>query len=451
VDERCGGKMQAVVEVLATLDSLLALASIASRPGWVRPTYVEAEDEDAGKNEGSLRISIRDARHPVLDHVFTSSSAPTSLSSSPGPASGVVPNDVDLGVGLESPGSCLVVTGPNMGGKSTYIRTVALCQLLGQLGSFLPATSASLPILAGIYTRMGSNDDLARGLSTFMVELWNAGFILRKVQATGKEGGCRGRRQNLVILDELGRGTATYDGMAIAEATLKYLARRVGCPVLFVTHYPQLGEVFMADGMEGGREEGLWVKEDGTWKPKVKAGHMAFLEGEEGEEEGEGGKKMTFLYKLKEGGAARSYGLNVARMAGMDEGLLSMARRKSRELEAKFEVMMEGGKEEEMPVDKGGQVEGGRAAEEQEEEGGAGREKEEEEKDDAEEGEEEEGMYRQLEVAVGELGALEESGVSQREYVRRQRAVLTSLIALQEKARAMEGRRNERAGRGGGT
>lgn len=160
---------------------------------------------------------------------------------------------------------------------------------------------------------------------------------------------------------------------------------------------------------------------------------------------------MTFLYKLKEGGAARSYGLNVARMAGMDEGLLSMARRKSRELEAKFEVMMEGGKEEEMPVDKGVQEEGGRVAEEQEEEGKTGREKEEEEKDDDEEGEEEEGMYRQLEVAVGELGALEESGVSQREYVRRQRAVLTSLIALQEKARAMEGRRNERAGRGGGT
>jgi DNA mismatch repair ATPase MutS len=234
-----------------------------------------------------------------------------------------------------------------------------------------------------------------------------------------KEGGRRGRRrrkrrrrQSLVILDELGRGTATYDGMAIAEATLKYLVKKVGCPVVFVTHYPQLGEVGREEGEEGegGREEGLWV----GGKPKVKAGHMAFLEGEEGEGGGEGGRRMTFLYKLKEGEAGRSYGLNVARMAGMDEAVLERARGKSRELEARFEVIMMN-----------------------REEGEGGREEEVQEAEEEEEGEEggEGGVYERLREAVRELEGLEESGVSQKEYVRKQREILASLIVLQEDAK----------------
>lgn len=209
-----------------------------------------------------------------------------------------------------------------------------------------------------------------------------------------------------MILDELGRGTATYDGMAIAEATLKYLVKRVGCPVVFVTHYPQLGEVGKERGKEG--EEGLWVRGE----PKVKAGHMAFVQGEEGEKGGEegAGRRMTFLYKLTEGEAGRSYGLNVARMAGMDEALLERAREKSGELEARFEVMMN--REEE----------GGRAEKEEKE-------------DEEEEDKDEEGVYGRLGEAVRTLEWLEESGVSQKEYARRQREVLASLIELQEEAK----------------
>ncbi len=151
VDAQCGGSMKEVVRVMATLDALLSLASVASRPGWVRPTFVEEEEEEEGGKEGEkegktpLKIVIKDARHPVLEHLLLSSSS--SSSSSPPPS--FVPNDITLGVGLDAPETCLVVTGPNMGGKSTYIRTVALCQLLGQVGSYLPASSASLPILTG--------------------------------------------------------------------------------------------------------------------------------------------------------------------------------------------------------------------------------------------------------------------------------------------------------------
>jgi len=152
--------MKEVVRVMATLDALLSLASVASRPGWVRPTFVgeeeEEEEEEGGEEEEEgreggtpLRIDIKDARHPVLEHLLLSSSSSPSSSSSSSPPPSFVPNDISLGVGLDAPETCLVVTGPNMGGKSTYIRTVALCQLLGQIGCYLPASSASLPILKG--------------------------------------------------------------------------------------------------------------------------------------------------------------------------------------------------------------------------------------------------------------------------------------------------------------
>ncbi|KAM9446339.1 DNA mismatch repair protein Msh3 [Clarias gariepinus] len=274
--------LKKAVGYLATVDCLFSLAQVAKDNNYCRPEVREQEGH----------ILIREGRHPVINMLMAEQDQ-------------YVPNDTDLqGEGKRA----MIITGPNMGGKSSYIRQVALITIMAQLGSFVPASEASVGIVDGIFTRMGASDNISRGRSTFMEELVEASEILSRATA-----------RSLVILDELGRGTSTHDGIAIAYATLEFLIRHVRCLTLFVTHYPPLCEL-----------EKLYPGHVGNY-------HMAFLLNEPetpSEEEEVQPEFITFLYQLTEGAAARSYGLNVARLADIPQSILASAALKSKELEA---------------------------------------------------------------------------------------------------------------------
>ncbi|XP_066568010.1 DNA mismatch repair protein Msh3 isoform X1 [Amia ocellicauda] len=268
---------------LATADCIFSLAEVAKQGNYCRPEVLEDE----------RRIVIKEGRHPAIDILIEEQDQ-------------YVPNSTALqGDGKRA----MIITGPNMGGKSSYIRQVALITIMAQLGSFVPAQAASIGIVDGIFTRMGASDNISRGRSTFMEELMEASEILQ--HATPR---------SLVILDELGRGTSTHDGIAIAYATLEHFIRDVKCLTLFVTHYPPLCEL-----------ERLYPENVGNY-------HMAFLLSEQDAAVDETNEEaqpefLTFLYQLTEGAAARSYGLNVARLAEIPEEILRTAVIKSKELE----------------------------------------------------------------------------------------------------------------------
>ncbi|KAF7653579.1 hypothetical protein LDENG_00081240 [Lucifuga dentata] len=275
--------MKRAISHLATMDCLLSLAEVAKQGEYCRPEVCQSQHQ----------ILIRDGRHPAIDLLM-------------GEHNQYVPNHTELqGDGRRT----MIVTGPNMGGKSSYIRQVALICVMAQIGSYIPASEARLSILDGIHTRMGASDNIYKGRSTFMEELTEASEIIS-----------RATERSLVILDELGRGTSTHDGIAIAYATLEYFIRDVKSLTLFVTHYPPLCEL------------------ERVYPQHVSNYHMAFLlnepdiptHSEDGEIQPE---FITFLYQLTEGDAGRSYGLNVARLADIPETILHTAARKARELE----------------------------------------------------------------------------------------------------------------------
>lgn len=257
------------IQSLATLDCLLSLANVASQPGYIRPTFTDG-----------TCVEIEGARHPMVEQILIDS---------------YVPNNITMS---QSTTRALLVTGPNMGGKSSYVRSVALIAIMAQIGSFVPATSATLGILDAVFTRMGAFDNMMSGESTFMVELSETGDILKL--ATDR---------SLVVLDELGRGTSTHDGVAIAASVLDYLVRERKCLTLFITHYQMLAR--MANGFPGG---------------ELKNVHMRFTEEE-------GSDNVTFLYEVGEGVAHRSYGLNVARLANINQSVIEVARERSANLE----------------------------------------------------------------------------------------------------------------------
>ncbi|KAL6770467.1 hypothetical protein ACKKBF_B31365 [Auxenochlorella protothecoides x Auxenochlorella symbiontica] len=262
---------RSAADALAELDCLLGLATLAGNSGYVRPDILPASPEGG-------RLAITACRHPMLDVQL-------------GPD--FVPNDVALGSGPGGEPRALVLTGPNMGGKSCYIRSAALVAIMAQLGSFVPAQAASLAPFDAVFTRMGASDNLALGRSTFLEELGEASAILS--QATPA---------SLVILDELGRGTSTEDGVALARATLEHLATRTRCLTMFVTHYPEVPAA-------AAREEGLRVA--------VRLGRMAVLE------RGGTPPSVAFLHRLEPGAATASFGLNVARMAALPPAVLAAA------------------------------------------------------------------------------------------------------------------------------
>jgi DNA mismatch repair protein MSH3 len=256
------------VNSIATLDALLSLATLANQPGYVKPTFVDTTELD-----------IVGGRHPMVEQLLIDT---------------YVPNDLHLS---HTSTRALLVTGPNMGGKSSYVRSAALIAIMGQIGSYVPASSARLGMLDAVFTRMGALDNMLKGESTFMVELNETSDILKSATP-----------RSLVILDELGRGTSTFDGVAIAEAVLDYMIRDVKALTLFITHYQHLAR--LQDRFAG----------------ELKNVHMSF-------EEREGGKEVVFLYEVAEGTSHRSYGLNVARLAHVPEKVIGVAEGKSRELE----------------------------------------------------------------------------------------------------------------------
>ena len=253
-------------EVLAQLDVLASLAELAVSRQYVRPTL---SDEPM--------LAIEEGRHPVLDQTL--------------PAGTFVPNDVMLGA---RDGMFLLITGPNMAGKSTYIRQVALLILLAQIGSYVPAKSATVGIADRIFTRVGASDELSRGQSTFMVEMTEAANILNN--ATVK---------SLVILDEIGRGTSTYDGVSLAWAITEHLHNSVGCRSLFATHYHELAQ--LAETLPNLRNCNVLVRE---WQDDI-----------------------VFLHKIAPGSADKSYGIHVARLAGIPGEVLDRAAQVLKQLE----------------------------------------------------------------------------------------------------------------------
>ena len=257
------------VSSLATLDALLSLATLANQPGYVRPTFTD-----------EIGLDIIGGRHPMVEQLLLD---------------GYVSNDMHLS---HNSTRALLITGPNMGGKSSYVRSTALIAIMGQIGSYVPATEARLGMLDAVFTRMGAFDNMLKGESTFMVELNETSDILKSATP-----------RSLIILDELGRGTSTFDGVAIAEAVLDFVIRDLQSLTLFITHYQHLAKL-----------------QNRFSKQELKNVHMRF-------EERDSGKEVVFLYEAAEGTSHRSYGLNVARLARVPDKVIDVAEVKSRELE----------------------------------------------------------------------------------------------------------------------
>jgi len=257
-------------DVLAALDLLAALAELAAARNYVRPVLVEEPVLD-----------IRDGRHPVLDQIL--------------PPGTFVPNDATFG---PDTGTFWLVTGPNMAGKSTFLRQVALISLMAHVGSFVPAKSATVGLTDRIFTRVGASDELSRGQSTFMVEMTEAANILNNATP-----------RSLVILDEIGRGTSTYDGVSLAWAMTEHL-HGMGCRALFATHYHELAQLSAA--LPRLRNYNVLVRELDT--------------------------EIVFLHKIAPGSAERSYGIHVARLAGVPETVLARATAVLESLEKQHEL-----------------------------------------------------------------------------------------------------------------
>ncbi len=252
-------RLSATAGALARLDVLLGLADVAARNGYVRPELDTTTD-----------LMITAGRHPVVEHMLSSGE--------------FIPNDAAMG---KECGTIFLLTGPNMAGKSTFLRQVALICLMAQIGSFVPARQARIGLVDRIFTRVGAHDDIASGQSTFMVEMVETANILH--HAT---------RHSLIVLDEIGRGTSTYDGLAIARAVVEHLHNTLGARTLFATHYHELA--------------GLTAL-----LPSMRPYTMAINEQEE---------EIIFLHRILPGSGGRSYGIQVARLAGMPPGIIQRAR-----------------------------------------------------------------------------------------------------------------------------
>ncbi len=247
--------LQKAAKIISEIDVLCSFATIAEENNYIRPTITEYE------------IYIKDSRHPVVEKVIQSE---------------FVTNDIIM----DKNTNILLITGPNMAGKSTYMRQMAIIAIMAQMGSYVPASVAKLPIFDAIYTRIGASDDLVSGSSTFMVEMTEAADAITK--ATNK---------SLLLFDELGRGTATFDGMALAQSIIEYIHQNIQGKTFFSTHYHELTDL------------------DKTLK------HLKNIHVSAYEEEG----KITFLHKIKEGSVDKSYGIHVAKLANLPNSVIQRA------------------------------------------------------------------------------------------------------------------------------
>lgn len=277
-------RLQKTANVVANVDVLTSLATVAEDNHYVCPQI-----DDSGV------VEIKEGRHPVVEKMLENSE-------------GFVQNDTKLDI---TQNRVAIITGPNMAGKSTYMRQVALICLMAQIGSFVPAESAHLGIVDKIFTRVGASDDLSMGQSTFMVEMAEVANILK--DATPK---------SLVILDEIGRGTSTYDGLSIAWAVAEYIAQKIGCKTLFATHYHEL--VQLEEKIAGIKNYSIAVKEKG--------------------------EDIIFLRKIIEGGTDESYGIHVAKLAGVPNDVVKRANKILNSLE-KGDVKVKETKEDKKQVE----------------------------------------------------------------------------------------------------
>ena len=290
-------RLRETARQVAEIDLLASFAHTAALRGWLRPRV-----------DASGVLEFVNARHPVVERRLEESGGgrfvPNSLRLCAEPARDDTafmneaphfsePTHGDEAVMDRAPNvspseaSLLLITGPNMGGKSTYLRMAALLTILAQCGSFVPADNMRLGLVDRVYTRIGASDNVARGRSTFMVEMTETAAILNTATA-----------RSLVLLDEMGRGTATYDGLSLAWATVEHLHDRVGCRTLFATHYHEL--TLLAERLRGLRNVRVTVKEAG------------------------GG--IVFLHHVEAGAANKSYGIEVARLAGLPQAVIERAR-----------------------------------------------------------------------------------------------------------------------------
>ena len=255
-------RIRKTARALAQLDCLVTLADAAHQFGYVRPMLHDGEE-----------LVVKGGRHPAIERLGEQL-----------PTGRFIPNDLYLN---HTTDQILIITGPNMGGKSTYLRQAALFSVMAQMGSFVPAQEAKLPIVDRVFTRIGASDNLARGRSTFMVEMTETAVILNS--ATPK---------SLVILDEVGRGTATFDGLSIAWSVVEHLHSRNRTKTLFATHYHELTE--LAQLLPGVKNYQVTVKESGN--------------------------QIVFLRRVEPGSADKSYGIEVARLAGLPRTVIQRAR-----------------------------------------------------------------------------------------------------------------------------
>lgn len=260
-------KIQNLADLVSYVDCLLSLCEVAVDNHFVKPTFNE-----------NRNIRIINGRHPVIEKVMNNKR--------------YVPNDIIL----DKDTDILVITGPNMGGKSTYMRQFALIVILAQIGSFVPADEADLMIFDAIYTRIGASDDLVSGQSTFMVEMTETNYALRHAN-----------ENSLLIFDEIGRGTATFDGMALAQAIIEYIASKIKAKTLFSTHYHEITKI----------QQQI---------PSLKNIHVGVAKKD---------NKITFLYRVEDGAMGKSYGINVASLAHLPDELLYRADEILNELEKK--------------------------------------------------------------------------------------------------------------------
>lgn len=249
-------KLQGIAKIISEIDLLQSLATIAEDNNYIRPTITDKKE-----------IKLVDSRHPIVEKVLNNS---------------FVSNDIMM----DDKTDILLITGPNMAGKSTYMRQLAIIVIMAQLGSFVPAKEASIPLIDAIYTRIGASDDLVSGESTFMVEMNEAANAIKNAT-----------ENSLILFDELGRGTATFDGMAIAQSIIEYIAVNIKCKTMFSTHYHEITDLSNS------------IK-------TLKNVHVSAIE-----EEG----KITFLHKVKDGSVDKSYGIHVAKLASLPDALIKRA------------------------------------------------------------------------------------------------------------------------------
>ena len=250
-------KIQASSDAISELDYFLCLAYVASENNYIRPKFSLTNE-----------ISITKARHPILEKA-----SPDVL---------FVANDYSMKADTD----VLIITGPNMGGKSTYMKEFGLLVIMAQIGSFVPAESCEIPLFDALFTRIGASDNLIKGQSTFMTEMSEVAQALSQADS-----------HSLFLFDEIGRGTATYDGMAIAQSIIEYIVKNIHCKTFFSTHYHEITK--LSEKISAVKNIHCEVKEDD--------GHV------------------TFLYKMKEGSMDRSYGVNVAKLAGLPDDLIERA------------------------------------------------------------------------------------------------------------------------------